>query len=187
MNKPFLIGFLIFLTISGKAFAQEPLKIKLNGQDAVFPDALRTQGIPLGEKFPLLDLVDIEGNPLLYSPDKLYVINFWFVGCRGCKEEEPFLHALADSYKENPMVEFVGLCMSKESKIARYYKKNEAFGFRTFSINADHALDNYLISSFPSHIIIKNGIVQENFTFSITHEILLDWYSKRVKSLLEQG
>jgi thiol-disulfide isomerase/thioredoxin len=172
-----------FLTVS----AQEQIKINLNGQDAMFPDAFRRQGIPLGDVFPVLELTDIEGKSLDFDPEKIYVVNFWFVGCTGCKQEEPFLKQLSGNFHGNEKVEFIGLCMSKESKIERYFLKREQFGFRTFSIGRKEVQENYNVRMSPSHMIVQNGKVAENITIPIADHVTLKWYKDRIQALLDQN
>ena len=72
------------------------------------------QGPPIGSEFPLFDYIQLDQQiiPMDILKGKILVINVWYVGCKGCKQEEPFLLKLTESMKGNPDVLFLSFFLS---------------------------------------------------------------------------
>ncbi|WP_310100089.1 redoxin domain-containing protein [Algoriphagus sp. 4150] len=73
----------------------------------------------MGDKFPEFEFVDLEGNKTDYKDlkDKLIILNTWFVGCKGCKEEEENLKQLTEEFKDRKDIVFLSFAMSSPQKI----------------------------------------------------------------------
>jgi len=52
-----------------------------------------SQGPPDNSSFPQFDYATIDGDSVSSKDlaDKIVIVNIWFVGCSGCKQEEPYL------------------------------------------------------------------------------------------------
>ncbi|MDR7128778.1 cytochrome oxidase Cu insertion factor (SCO1/SenC/PrrC family) [Algoriphagus sp. 4150] len=61
----------------------------------------------------------MEGNKTDYKDlkDKLIILNTWFVGCKGCKEEEENLKQLTEEFKDRKDIVFLSFAMSSPQKI----------------------------------------------------------------------
>ena len=55
---------------------------------------------------------------------KVIVLNLWFVGCENCVDEIHLLNQLADEYKDNKDVVFLGLAASRKPDIEKFLVKN---------------------------------------------------------------
>ncbi len=141
-----------------------------------------TLGLPIGSKFPEFDYVDLAGNRIEYSElrDKLIVLNTWFVGCTGCKQEEENLKKLTEELKDREDIVFLSFAMSSPQKIERYFSKRGDFGYKTASVDRKWVNENFNIELSPTHYIIKEGILVELISIPIYSPQLLDWYKNRI-------
>ena len=114
----------------------------------------------IGRKAPDFEVRDLNGTRYKLSDlkDKTVVLNFWFTACKPCVLEMPELNELV---QENKDVIFLGLSTDKKERIMPFLKKTP---FK-YNIIAD-ALDIatlYQVNSFPTHYIIKNGVIKSKF------------------------
>ncbi len=139
-------------------------------------------GLPIGTEFPQFDYIDIDGNKLEYSDikDKLIVLNTWFVGCTGCKQEEEYLIKLTDELKDREDIVFLSFAMSSPPKIERYFAKRGDFGYKTASVDSKWVEENFNIKLSPTHYIIKDGILVELISIPISAPQLLEWYKSKI-------
>lgn len=122
---------------------------------------IKDQGPEVGSIFPDFEYETLEGEKVTLASfsDKVLVINTWFVGCGGCKQEEPYLTQLTTEYKENPNVVFLAFAMSSPNKIQRYLDKNGDYGYQQVSLSRKEVLEKYTVIISPSHFIIKDGVL----------------------------
>lgn len=142
----------------------------------------RALGLSIGTEFPEFEYIDLDGNKLEYSDikDKLIVLNTWFVGCTGCKQEEENLKKLTEELKDREDIIFLSFAMSSTQKIERYFSKRGNFGYKTASVDGAWVKENFKIELSPTHYIIKDGILVELISIPIAAPQLLDWYKKRI-------
>jgi peroxiredoxin len=183
MIKSFLAVF-ILLFISYSSFGQS-ISVGTKAGKLSFPEDFRYQGPELGKKFPDFTYKDIEGNVLSFNQleNKIVILNIWFVGCTGCKEEEPYLKKLVEHFSDNHNVVFISFSMSNEEKIKKHYQKHGNFGYKTISLDRKHVNQKYQVVTSPTHFIIKDGILLEKFTVPITHDLFLNWFKTRIENL----
>jgi len=143
-------------------------------------------GLPIGSNFPEFDFIDLDGTKFEYADlkDKLIVLNAWFVGCTGCKQEEEFLKELTSDFKDRDDVVFLSFAMSSPQKIERYFSKRGDFGYKTASVERIWVIENFKIQFSPTHWIIKDGVLVEFISMPIATSQLLDWYKNRITSFL---
>jgi len=112
-------------------------------------------------KAPAFNINDIKGAN--YSLDKLkgkvVVVNFWFTGCRPCRQEIPVLNELVNKYKSED-VKFISFALDNDIKILRSFLKINPFNYIIIP-NSSKVAEDYKIKMYPSHIIIdkKGNIV----------------------------
>ncbi|RUA32030.1 MAG: hypothetical protein DSY76_00835 [Bacteroidetes bacterium] len=113
-----------------------------------------------GKKAPDFEVTDLQGKTYKLSElnDKTVVLNFWFTTCKPCMIEIPELNELV---KENKDVIFLGLATDKEDNVKSFLKKHP-FEYHIIA-NSRDIVKLYDVSSFPTHYIIKNGIIQNKF------------------------
>jgi len=144
-------------------------------------------GISIGENFPEYSFIDINGDKIDFKKikDKLLVLNFWFVGCRGCKKEEPFLKQLTEEYKSNKNVIFISFCTTKHDLINKYILKHGDFGYKIISIPKRKEIKKkFKVKTVPTHYIIKNGIVVENINAPIFNKNIMKEYKKIIDTFV---
>jgi peroxiredoxin len=141
-----------------------------------------SEGLPIGTQFPEFDYIDLDGHKLEYTDikNKLIVLNTWFVGCTGCKQEEENLKKLTEEFKNREDVAFLSFAMSSTQKIERYFAKRGDFGYKTSSVDRKWVKENFKIELSPTHYIIKDGILVELISMPIFADEILDWYKKRI-------
>ena len=113
-----------------------------------------------GKKAPDFEVTDLQGKTYKLSElnDKTVVLNFWFTTCKPCMVEIPELNELVN---ENKDVIFLGLATDKEENVKSFLQKHP-FEYHIIA-NARDIVKLYNVSSFPTHYIIKNGIIQDKF------------------------
>ena len=126
--------------------------------------------------------MDLEGNKLEFSElkEKVIVLNTWFVGCTGCKQEEENLKKLTEELKDHKDIVFLSFAMSSPQKIERYFSKNGDFGYKTASVERKCVNENFKIEISPTHYIIKDGILVELISMPIFSPEILYWYKNRI-------
>ncbi len=144
-------------------------------------------GKHIGEDFPVSHFVDINGNSIDFKKlkNKIVVINFWFVGCKGCRKEEPLLKKLTENYKDNEDVVFISFCNSKEASIKKYISKHGDFGYQIIELAGRHELKKIFgIREVPTHYIVYNGIIIENFSIPIFNNQMMIEYLELINTKL---
>lgn len=126
---------------------------------------LEDQGPQVGGEFPDFLYETLDGVEFDFSSIKgeVVVINIWFVGCTGCKQEEPYLKEVAQKYKHRGDVIFLGFAMSSPSKIRKYLDKNGDYGFHQISLTRKEVKEKFNVVISPSHFIIKDGKLLSKF------------------------
>lgn len=108
-----VIAFLLLIPVTGLAQKEFPKDFKFTG-----PDLGTT--LKLGKFHDLNEnLVDLEK----LSSQVIYV-NFWFVGCKGCKLEEEYIDSLSLAVKDNPDVVLIAFVPNNAEKIRKYLNKS---------------------------------------------------------------
>ncbi|HSF52276.1 MAG TPA: TlpA disulfide reductase family protein, partial [Algoriphagus sp.] len=141
------------------------------------------QGPPIDSLFPEFSYLTISGDSvdLKLLKEKVVVINIWFVGCKGCKQEEPYLKKITESHQDDSEVVFLGFCMSKPDKIIKYLEKNGEIGYQNISLSRDEVLERFDVVMSPTHFVIKAGVLKAKYTGPIMPETKsLEWLSAEI-------
>lgn len=173
-----LIITLLFLFISICSFGQRN-----------FPDDYRKGGIEVNT--PINDLSLYSLDSLTLSPsdleNKVTFINYWFVGCRGCRQEEDFLREISQYFSENGKVQFVGITPSNPEEVKEYLKRYGDFGFPVYTLNGfKEVKKKFNVKTFPHNQILVDGIVVENLQVPIANEEMKDWLINKIKEELRK-
>lgn len=97
--------------------------------------------------------LDGEKIDLKKNAGKVYVINFWFIGCPPCRAEIPELNALADKYKDNKDVVFVAICLDDADAI-NTYTKIIPFNYHQID-NARFIAEKYGVHLYPTNVVVN--------------------------------
>lgn len=145
-----------------------------------------TEGPEIGSRFPDLTAFEFDGKKLSYEDlqEKLIVVNIWYVGCTGCKQEEPFLKKLTDEFSTTENVIFLNFSMSSPKKNERYFSKRGDFGYQTASVERSWVKEKLNITLSPTHFPIKNGVLEEKISLALAQPESLNWFKSRILSLL---
>lgn len=149
---------------------------------------IEPQGPPDNSTFPQFDYVTIDGDSINSEnlADKIVIVNIWFVGCTGCKQEEPYLRKVTQHYQDDEDIVFLGFCMTKPDRIKRYLERNGEIGYKNISMNRDEVEKKYSVRLSPTHFLIKNGVLMAKLTGPITPELkTLEWFEKEIRKLKE--
>ncbi|MTI21691.1 TlpA family protein disulfide reductase [Fulvivirga sp. RKSG066] len=126
---------------------------------------LENQGPDVGEPFPIYNYITLDGDSINSETftDRTILLNIWFVGCKGCKQEEPTLKELTKQFQDDNIL-FISLCMSKPERIRKYIEKNDDFGYKIISTNRKEVENRYSVVASPTHFLIKNGVLIDKHT-----------------------
>ncbi|MCH7398766.1 redoxin domain-containing protein [Belliella sp. DSM 107340] len=151
---------------------------------------IEDQGPEVGSMFPDFEYETLDGEKVAlgsYS-DKVVVINTWFVGCSGCKVEEPYLAKLTEEYKDNDSVVFIALAMSSPNKIQRYLERNGDYGYLQVSVPRKEILEKYRVVISPSHFIVKDGVLVAKYIGSpmVPHYSNLELFREEIEKAVKE-
>lgn len=114
-----------------------------------------------GSTAPDFTLNDINGQPLTLSKmgnEKIIVLDFWGSWCTWCIKGFPDMKKYYEKYKDK--LEIIGMdCSDTEAKWKKAVADNELPWKHVFVPKGSTVLTDYLISAFPTKVIIGNGKV----------------------------
>ncbi|MEO6520375.1 MAG: TlpA disulfide reductase family protein [Mucilaginibacter sp.] len=96
---------------------------------------------------------DGEKIDLKKNAGKVYVVNFWFIGCPPCRAEIPDLNAIADKYKDNKDVVFVAICLDDADAVERYMKINP-FNYHIID-GGRYIAEKYGVHLYPTNVVVN--------------------------------
>lgn len=149
----------------------------------VFPDDFKKGGIETGSTFPITALTSLDQSTLDSTSfkNKLVYMNYWFVGCRGCRQEEELLKEIKEHFKGNDKVEFLSITPSTATEVRDYFKKFGDFGFQVYPYEGFKEVKRtFNVKTFPHHQLIRNGVVVENLGLPIAREEWKEWMIGRI-------
>lgn len=119
----------------------------------------RLQKIPQeGMAAPDFSVKTLDGKTLSLSDlkGKVIVLNFWFIGCPACREQEPKLNTFKAKFAEEGNVIFLAMTADTTGDVKKYLTK-ERFDYRQ-GIEAGPAMESFVFSGYPKNIVIgKTG------------------------------
>lgn len=116
-----------------------------------------------GQLFPTLTLTDLNNNvhDSLNRKDKIIVYKCWFTSCVACVAEFPELNKLVEEYKGNKDVEFISLAMDDKEPLKKFLS-TRTFEYSTIPMMKKLMMDDLLINSFPTHIVVgRDGRIKK--------------------------
>jgi len=173
-----LIITTLYLLISICAFSQKK-----------FPDDFRKGGIAINSKINDISVYSLDSLNFNSSnlKNKVTFINYWFVGCTGCRQEEDFLRKISQYFSTYEKVQFVSITPSTPTKVKEYFKKYGDFGFPVYTVDGFKEVRKvFKVKTFPHSQIIVDGTVIENFSIPIAREEMKEWVIDKIKEELKK-
>lgn len=118
----------------------------------------------VGNASPELSGTDLEGNPVQIAglQGQVVVLDFWASWCGPCREELPFLAALAEELRELP-VTFVGINVdeSDESRVAMLEALEVQLPFTQMHDPEGKNAEAFQLAAMPSTVLIdREGVIR---------------------------
>jgi len=134
-----------------------------NKSFAKLPKPDETKFFKTGSHFDFINMKDMSGV-ILKANDlkgKIVVLNFWFIACPPCRYEMPELNRLANAYKNDKDVIFIGVTLDNTENVARFLKVSP---FNYHIVSDEMALFSfYGVSECPASLVVdKTGTIRFN-------------------------
>lgn len=95
----------------------------------------------------LLSLADLKG--------KVVVLNFWFIGCQACRDQEPKLNAFRAKFADEDRVVFLAMTTDATNDVKRYLVK-ERFDYLQ-GVEATSAMESFVFGGYPKNIVLSKS------------------------------
>ena len=113
-----------------------------------------------GKELPYFELTLLNGKKINSESlkGKPTLINFWFINCRYCIEEIPFLNELKTQFKDE--VNFLSITFQDEKEVTEFLNYNK-FNFEHI-VDSKQYLTNFGQFGYPKTLIMdKNLIIRD--------------------------
>ncbi|MDB5230780.1 MAG: thioredoxin-like protein YneN [Chitinophagaceae bacterium] len=117
----------------------------------------------IGKAAPDFKVTDIMGKEysIRNMQGKIIVLNFWFTGCRPCKNEMPSLNKMVDSNQREDII-FLSFALDPKANIETFLT-TQPFLYKIVA-ESDKIAKLFEVNAYPTHVIIdKQGLVRELF------------------------
>ncbi|HEY9261144.1 TlpA disulfide reductase family protein [Chitinophaga sp.] len=115
-----------------------------------------------GTAFPAINFSDV--NDAVYNKEtlkgKTVVLKFWFIRCGACVAEMPRLNELVEEYRNHKDVLFLSMAFDTKVQLRSFLQKTR-FLYATIPVPEAYVLDEAKVDVFPTHMILKDGIIQK--------------------------
>jgi thiol-disulfide isomerase/thioredoxin len=139
----------------------------------------------VGDAFKPFNDKDINGEKfdLKKMAGKVFVINFWFVGCPPCRAEIPDLNGIVEHYKDNKDVVFIAVCLDDADRIRQYIAINP-FYYHIID-NGRYISEKYGVHLYPTNLVVnKEGRVA--FSSVSNQSSNAYWITKTIDEALQE-
>jgi thiol-disulfide isomerase/thioredoxin len=155
-------------------------------------NTISAQGIPfeIGDTFEVDTIYDANNEAVLVLDsleEKVIVLNFWMIGCKGCVEEMPYLNQLYSRYDPDK-VAFFSVTMNNANQLSGFLEKHpidwpileyvDFFGLRGY--------EAFKINCMPTTLIIdKTRMVKYARCAPLVNDKYAYTFRKVLEGLLE--
>jgi thiol-disulfide isomerase/thioredoxin len=105
-----------------------------------------------GTTLPAFTAKTIDGKTINLD-DKVVVLNFWFIGCPGCREEIPKLNELAAKYADRADIVFLSVT-TDEAPALRNFFRSVPFNYLHLAA-AQNIMDMLDVKTFPRNAVVS--------------------------------
>ena len=129
----------------------------------------------IGGDLPNFNFVDLDGKEYnsKIMDGKWVVVKLWFIGCKPCIAEMPQLNELVEQYKNREDIVFLSLAWDSPEKLEQFLKKTR-FDYAVVPNEKQYIMETLGIEAFPTHMIVKNGVIVEVVSNAVSLENSLD-------------
>lgn len=115
--------------------------------------ALAQPDVTIGHKAPGFRGVSVSGEriDLQELRGNIVILDFWFVGCGGCRAEMPFLNQMVKELGKD-RIAYIGIALDKPDKI-RLFLQDHPFDY-THIPEAEKIFKSYGVTICPSRVVI---------------------------------
>lgn len=111
-----------------------------------------------GKQLPIANFSDLNGMD--YNQDKLkgklFIIDFWFIGCRSCVQAMPELNRIVDNYKNRRNILFFGFAFDKKKELEKFLEKTD-YHFTVISDTASSLAKKIGIVAYPTYLVVDRN------------------------------
>jgi cytochrome oxidase Cu insertion factor (SCO1/SenC/PrrC family) len=127
-----------------------------------------TEGLPkpkTGEGIPDFLVHDMNGEAITAEnlKGKVTVISFWYVTCKACLNEMPYINAMGERFSNNPDVVFLAPTPEPYFTVKKF-QEIQAFSYIACP-EASSLIDALHVTVYPTHVVIgKDGHVLKSYS-----------------------
>ena len=116
----------------------------------------------IGKTLLINPLIDLNGRVIdsTFIKNKLVFVKCWFIKCLPCIAEMPELNKIVDLAKNRKDVLFISFAYDKKDMLIKFMK-NHTFNYAVLPTYKIPEIDSLKISSFPTHLFVKNNIIEK--------------------------
>ena len=155
-----------------------------------FPDVYQTkQGFEIGTQISELSLYSLDSLTFDQSDlqGKVTWINYWFVGCGGCKQEEQVLKELSEYFSTNDKVQLISITPSSPEKVHAYFDKFGDFGFPAYTVDGfKEVKKTFNVRSYPHNQLVVDGKVVEKILGPLVYDNMKEWMINRINEEVDK-
>lgn len=142
-----------------------------------------------GQVAPSFSILDLSDKNVILNEKrgKVLVLNFWFIGCRGCVHEIPELNKLVEYFKDNKNVEFYAFTWDAKSSLYSFLQRKK-FLFKIVP-ESSRIAKIYGVKGYPTTMIIdKNGKIGKTYYSRLIgdYDVKTDYVIKDIENLIEK-
>lgn len=166
-----LMFFFSLMVLAFSSFISNGQVIDTSGKYRTVEESL---GYTLfGKEAPVFNSKAISGNTFDMSlmGDTVIFLNFWFIQCKGCRGEMPYLNRLQEQFKGQKF-KLISLAWNSQKELMDLYvieKKKVIINNQEIDYDVipdcKWISEKYFVYSYPTNFVIKNGKVKELIVF----------------------
>lgn len=139
---------------SGTYFLIKKTQKQKDAMMARIPKPEESKQFISGTNFSPFKERDMNGEKLDLKkmPGKVFVLNFWFIGCPPCRAEIPELTEMANKYKDNPDVVFIAVALDQSYEL-KDFLKDHPLSYHVID-NGRYIADKYGVHLYPTNVVI---------------------------------
>lgn len=106
----------------------------------------------IGSYFPFKIMKTYDGKDIEITRDKIFIFNWWEMGCVPCRVEIPGLNKLVEKYKGNDSIVFIAV-IHDNTNLKKFLSENRFEYIHCFS---DKDIADYFGIRYPRNIIVNH-------------------------------